>query len=157
MTRQRRIILDVLAGSKAHPTADEVYQAVRRQMPRISLATVYRNLDLLAGEGRIGRLRLGEGPARYDGHAGDHHHVRCVRCGRVDDVPAGFCDIRPAELDRSTGYELVDCRVEISGLCPACQRKEPTDQRSLSREQRDQRQATVDIPHEQGEDDRCET
>jgi len=123
MTRQRRIILEVLAGTDAHPTADEVYRAVRRRMPRISLATVYRNLDLLAGAGQIGKLRFGDGAALYDGHAGAHHHVRCVGCGRVADVPAGFCRIRPGKVAGATGFELLSCRVEISGLCPACREK----------------------------------
>ena len=120
MTRQRRIILDMLRADPSHPTADEVYRAVRKRLPRISLATVYRNLDLLDHDGLIERVRFDDGPAHYDGHLGPHHHVRCVMCGKLADVPPEFCRLQPCELDRSTGYELVSCHVEISGVCPRC-------------------------------------
>ncbi len=134
ITRQRRIILEVLRGSHGHLTADAVHESVRRRIPRISLATVYRNLDLLEACGEARRLRLGDGPARFDGHVEPHHHVRCVGCGRIADTPAGVCRVRSGELAESTGYELLDCRVEMSGLCPDCQAARTRRDRSESRE-----------------------
>ncbi len=122
MTRQRRLILEILRESESHPTADVLYESVRRRLPRISLATVYRNLDILEVSGDIRRLRLGDGPARFDGNVGRHHHVRCVGCGRIADASAGICRVRKSELAESTGYELLDCRVELIGLCPECKR-----------------------------------
>ncbi len=120
MTRPRRIILAVLHASEDHPTADVVYESVRRQIPRISLATIYRNLDRLVASGEARRIKLGDGPARFDGHVEPHHHVRCVQCGRIADAPASVCRVRAGKLQESTGYDLLDCRVEISGLCPDC-------------------------------------
>ena len=58
MTRQRRVILEALRGTTSHPTADEVYEMVRRRLPRISLGTVYRNLEILSGEGLVAKLEM---------------------------------------------------------------------------------------------------
>jgi len=158
MTRQRRIILDMLAASEVHPTADEVYRVVCRRLPRISLATVYRNLDLLAGEGLIERFHFADGPAYFDAHPGPHHHVRCVGCGQVADVPADFCRIRPGELDRSTGYQLVSCQVEIAGLCPTCRTNRRGDAETRGRgegeERRGEGEKTGTVTRRHGEQNR---
>ena len=84
MTRQRRVILQELQKVTTHPTADQVYDMVRKKLPRISLATVYRNLDLLAQDGLISKLD-GGAQLRFDGNPADHYHIRCTRCQRVDD------------------------------------------------------------------------
>ena len=83
MTPQRRVILELLTAQRWHPTADELFHAVRRRLPRISLATVYRNLDLLAQTGHVLRLDPPEGPRRFDGFTEGHTHARCSRCGRT--------------------------------------------------------------------------
>lgn len=120
MTRHRRAILEALEESKQHPTADEVYHRVRRQMPRISLGTVYRNLDLLAERGVIARLAPGEdGRRRYDANSEPHTHARCLRCGKMEDVgEAGGLDWR--RLKNATDFHITGCRIELSGLCPEC-------------------------------------
>ncbi|WP_246325180.1 Fur family transcriptional regulator [Dissulfurirhabdus thermomarina] len=121
MTRQRAVILEELRGVTTHPTADEVYEMVRKRIPRISLATVYRNLELMAREGLIQRLDVAGGPKRYDGDPGLHYHVRCVRCGRVDDVHGiPPVDLPQARLEQVTGYRLLAHRLEFRGVCPAC-------------------------------------
>ena len=85
-TPQRRVILEELQKTSSHPTAAELYAKVRRRLPRISLGTVYRNLDLLAEMGKIQKLDLAGGETRFDGNPEPHCHMRCVRCGRVDDL-----------------------------------------------------------------------
>ncbi len=86
MTKQRSVILNELRRSDLHPTADEIYQAVRKKLPRISLGTVYRNLDMLAREGLIHRIHQAGSQMRFDAHAGDHIHIRCAYCGRIHDI-----------------------------------------------------------------------
>jgi len=86
MTPSRRAILDGISGAACHPTADEVYEMVRRALPRVSLGTVYRNLELLTRHGLIRTLADGRGQRHYDAVLEDHCHVRCEACGRVDDV-----------------------------------------------------------------------
>jgi len=125
MTVQRRVILDALARRSWHPTGDEVYRVVRRRLPRISLGTVYRNLDLLSRAGMIRPLDLAERRRRFDGSLEPHYHVRCLSCGRVDDVPAGLVpDMAPTRA-AARGYRVTGYHVELVGHCPHCQRREP--------------------------------
>lgn len=119
MTRQRAVILEMLRGVVTHPTADELYAMVREKMPRISLGTVYRNLELLAASGEILRLGRAGHQRRFDGNNAPHQHVRCRACGSVADVmqPASA----PAPADVSVpGYVIDAVEVEFVGLCDAC-------------------------------------
>ena len=121
MTRQRTVILEELA-SAGHPTASEIYDAVRRRLPRISLGTVYRNLDVLAQQGMIRRLALSGSAARFDATRGNHYHVRCVFCDRVEDVsPQPFPGMEAA-VRKATDYEVTGVRFECFGVCPECRR-----------------------------------
>ena len=123
MTRQRRVILEELRALRSHPSADELYEIVRRRLPRISLGTVYRNLDLLAREGAVLRLEQPCGGRRFDGDTRKHYHVRCSCCGKVDDI---FVE-PPAKLHelagKACGYEIENHRLEFTGICPRCRRK----------------------------------
>jgi len=123
MTRQRRVILEELKAVSSHPCAAEVYEKVRRRLPRISLGTVYRNLELLSDAGMIQRLDIESGRRRYDGRTGSHYHLRCMRCGRVEDVPLEpVADIESA-VGQLSGYEISGHHLEFFGLCPDCRAK----------------------------------
>jgi Fur family ferric uptake transcriptional regulator len=119
MTRQRRLILSELQASKGHPTADDVYQAVRKTLPRISLGTVYRNLEVLAECGAVNRIEGGP-QRRYDADLEEHVHIRCRNCGRVDDVAVKEIPQAARLLEDAGGYEVLGYRIEYEGLCPAC-------------------------------------
>jgi Fur family ferric uptake transcriptional regulator len=125
ITKQRRIILEELRRFQTHPSADEIYASVRARLPHVSLGTVYRNLEILSRRGMIRKLEIGGQQMRFDGDLVKHQHIRCIRCGRIDDLPS---DSLPTECDRdileSTGYELVERRVEFLGICPACRDNE---------------------------------
>ncbi len=86
-SRQRQAIIDYLCSTKEHPTAETVYTHVREQYPKVSLGTVYRNLNLLAEEGEILRLTCGDGSDRFDGNPMPHYHFLCKECGCVSDLP----------------------------------------------------------------------
>jgi Fur family ferric uptake transcriptional regulator len=124
MTVQRRIILEEVRDLKSHPSADEVYVAVRRRLPDISMATVYRNLETLAEYGLIRRLWEVAAPRRYDGILEEHYHIVCDRCGRVDDVRLepvnGFLE----DARRVSDYDVRGYRLEFHGLCPNCRGEE---------------------------------
>ncbi len=124
MTRQRRIILDELRKTKDHPTADMLYQSVRRHLPRISLGTVYRNLEILAEAGMIRKLEFGGASRmRFDATVSRHSHIRCVACGRIDDFPLDP-DLNPEEYTAGiNGYEVLGYNLEFYGRCPACKAK----------------------------------
>lgn len=120
MTPQRRLILDELRGCMTHPTAKEVYDRVRVRMPRISLATVYRNLDSLSRQGIIGRMELGCAERRYDGDPHDHYHLCCVRCGRIADAPIERLRGLEDTLASASGYTVLGHWIEFRGICPDC-------------------------------------
>jgi Fur family ferric uptake transcriptional regulator len=123
MTRQRRIILEELKKLCSHPTADEVYDTVRRRMPRISLGTVYRNLEILSQWGLVQRLDLAGAPRRFDGSTRDHYHVRCVGCGELEDVPVEPLQDLEASVRTRTRFEIIGHRLNFIGLCPNCRRE----------------------------------
>jgi len=121
-TRQRQVIIETLRGLRTHPNADEVYRLVKRRLPRISLATVYRNLERLSEEGVIQKVYCA-GQRRFDGDPAAHCHVRCECCGRIDDIE---CQV-PVHLRKPfrhrTGYRITGHHFEFLGLCPRCQGK----------------------------------
>lgn len=124
MTKQRKLILEELRKLKTHPTADEIYEMVRRQMPRISLGTVYRNLDVLHRIGMIRKLDMAGNQAQFDGNMDNHHHMRCIRCGCLVDIEAAA--VRPPEVSVSgaSHLKITGYRLEFEGLCAHCRGSE---------------------------------
>jgi Fur family ferric uptake transcriptional regulator len=119
MTRQRQVILEELRKVDCHPTADELYLMVRSRLPRVSLGTVYRNLDVLFRNGEIQKLDAG-GQHRFDGDVRNHYHVRCQGCGRIDDVFGEALEALAMPRSSAHDYEITGYRLEFDGLCPAC-------------------------------------
>jgi Fur family ferric uptake transcriptional regulator len=138
MTAQRRIILKELRKIHTHPTAGEIYERVRKRLPRISLGTIYRNLEILSHIGMIQKLETAGTQKRFDGTVENHYHVRCIRCGRVDDVLANPAPCIDRFLAEISDYEILGHRIEFVGLCPEC-RKE-------GRPVREAEQPTIGIP-----------
>ncbi len=122
-TEQRRVLLEVLQSLKTHPTADELYVLVKQQLPRISLATVYRNLELMADQGLVRKVVLGDGPMRFDGTLEPHEHIRCVSCGQVADVAPVVSEDRYEAVEAETGFEVYGHQVAFFGLCPECRKR----------------------------------
>lgn len=120
MTRQRRVILEELRKVNTHPSADEIYELVRKRLPRISLGTVYRNLDVLSESGEIQKLELGCTLKRFDGIAENHYHIRCVHCDRVVDAPIDFGIEIDHKLKNATNFKIIGHKLEFIGICPAC-------------------------------------
>jgi len=132
-TRQREVVLAAVQTTMDHPTADWVFRQARRRLPRISLATVYRNLRALAAEGVIREIHTGSHPARFDGNTGRHYHIRCLGCGRVNDLPMSV-DVRfEEEAGRAMNYRVLGHQLEVQGLCPLCQGPGPNESDSHSR------------------------
>jgi Fur family ferric uptake transcriptional regulator len=119
-SHQREVILAELAKLRTHPTADELCQIVRRRLPRVSLATVYRNLEVLAEQGLIARLELSGQQWRFDGRKDPHSHIRCVTCGAVADLDLTPTPTPLPEVQRHTDYAVAGQHTEFAGLCPAC-------------------------------------
>jgi len=120
-SRQRDLILAAVRSTMDHPTAEWVFEQTRRRLPRISLGTVYRNLKRLADEGLIREVNVGGASARFDGNTGRHYHIRCLGCGRVNDLPLSVDTRLEEEAGRAVNYRILGHEVEVQGLCPLCQ------------------------------------
>jgi Fe2+ or Zn2+ uptake regulation protein len=138
VTRQRTVVLEELRKFTVHPTAEEIFRAVRKRLPRISLGTVYRNLEVLFDLGEVNKLEFGGSVIKFDADPGNHYHIRCevcdnadpgnhyhIRCevcDRVDNVP--FPQLTDVEdrVCRETEYRVIGHRLEFYGLCPECAR-----------------------------------
>jgi Fe2+ or Zn2+ uptake regulation protein len=123
-THQRTVILEEIRKVHTHPTADEVYEMVRKRLPRVSLGTVYRNLEILSTCGLIQKIGPVSSQMRFDGNARNHYHIRCIYCGRVEDAPIEMIDTIEQELRTASDYTILGHRLEFIGVCPACREKE---------------------------------
>ena len=122
MTNQREMILRELKKSKGHLTADELYERVKKYMPRISLATVYRNLEILSDVKMIQKLEISGRQKRFDSELEDHDHIYCIGCQRIDNLDIGE-GIVELPVGDAHGYTITGRRLEVTGLCPKCQEK----------------------------------
>jgi Fe2+ or Zn2+ uptake regulation protein len=123
MTPQRKVVLEELRRLDSHPSADEIYEAVRKRIPRISLGTVYRNLEILTELGEIQKLELAGTMNRFDWDTNKHYHIRCVECGKIENAPLAPLNQIEDELYGSTVFDIIGHRLEFVGLCPACSKK----------------------------------
>lgn len=123
MTNQREVILRELRSSKKHLTADELYERVKKDMPRISLATVYRNLEILSEAGMIQKLEISGRQKRFDYDTQIHDHIYCVQCHRVDNLELEHKSLDNGILEKISDYEVTGYRLEFAGICPECKKK----------------------------------
>jgi len=120
MTRQRKVILEELKKVTTHPTADEVYEMVRKTLPRISLGTVYRNLETLTEFGLIQKIEVGTSQKRFDGDIDRHFHVKCVSCEKVFDLPQNQVKEPAFQKDVVEGVQIVNYSLHFTGICDTC-------------------------------------
>lgn len=123
MTRQKRVIMDVLRNTKSHPTADWIYEQAKRHIPDLSLGTVYRNLNLLKEMGEILELNYGSTYSRYDGNPANHYHFQCEKCGCVYDLELPLQVSLEREAQAKSGHVVKSHRLEFYGLCRECAEK----------------------------------
>jgi Fe2+ or Zn2+ uptake regulation protein len=119
ITPQRQSIFRALHESTVHPTAEAVYDAVRTEMPSISLRTVYQTLNDLAAMGEIHAIDLGTGSARFDPTIDPHHHLVCDGCGRVQDVEVELPGVTAPDA-AAFGFTVRATEVVFRGLCRDC-------------------------------------
>lgn len=121
-TRQRAAVFAYLISVDTHPTAEQVYKAVRRTVPRISLATVYKALEALVRARLVFKVPSTEGPTRYDGNGTEHYHLRCLDTGEVRDLPMAYDPALPEKIApdlvarlRRQGFRITGHRLELIG------------------------------------------
>lgn len=120
-SRQREFIKENLRHRYDHPTAEMVFADTRKAYPRVSLATVYRNLGLLSDLGEIRHLVFPGGPDRYDGNTAPHDHFLCRECGAIIDLDkAPGHPVMMRQVAKKFNGVIEDCNVNFLGLCPTC-------------------------------------
>jgi Fur family peroxide stress response transcriptional regulator len=120
LTHQRRVIFESLVGRKDHPTADQIYDAVREQLPQISRMTVYRVLDLFVDLGVISKVCHPGVAIRFDPTTEAHHHLICLRCNKLYDLenPETY-KVRLPDTGKM-GFEVRDYAIQFRGVCKEC-------------------------------------
>lgn len=126
MTQQREIILNELKKFPGHPTADELYDKVKKKLSRISLATVYRNLEILTEAGQVSKIEISGRQKRFDSELHHHDHVFCLNCHRVDNIHLKKNSRDALKPKNLCGYSIEGFRVEFRGTCPDCLNKKTT-------------------------------
>lgn len=120
LTEQRVAVYEYLETVDHHPTTEEVFFAVKQKLPKISLATVYKNLEALADCGAITKLTYGDAAARYDIRTDHHYHTRCLACGKLSDLDAEAGDEFLAQIKPKSDFTVKDYRLELLGFCAEC-------------------------------------
>lgn len=121
-TKQRKIVYNVVMSRCDHPTADMIYESVRKIDKKISKGTVYRNLNLLSDMGKITHVEV-PGGDRFDSTLGPHYHVHCIRCGNVEDVNLKYNYNKDKKIEEESGFYIKGHKLIFEGLCPMCQNK----------------------------------
>ena len=119
-TKQKEAVLKILRNTKAHPTANQIYDDVRQDIPDISKGTVYRNLQVLAEDGAISVLNIHGTQSWYEIKQEGHYHFRCEKCGRVFDLDEPVDKDFDEKISRKTGFSVSYHQTEFRGLCKDC-------------------------------------
>lgn len=117
-TKQKAVVFQVVKGSHDHPTAEVVYDRAKREIPTISLGTVYRILKKLAKEGRIKEIIIDK-QSHFDPNTEFHHHFICRKCGKIKDIKTPICRYTCSQLEKK-GYIVEEIEYKFYGLCNKC-------------------------------------
>ncbi len=120
VTYQRIKIFESLNQIDTHPTAEEIYQIVKKEYPSISLATVYKTLETFAENDLISKVTPLHDLARYDGNTSPHHHLVCIKCKRIIDVHGEKLNDIKIPKSAKNGFQLLGYRIQFEGICNNC-------------------------------------
>ena len=129
ITPQRIAIIKYVIDTQSHPSAEGIHKIIQKKYPMVSLATVYKTLDLLRKMSMIQELGFANGSARYEANVGKHINIVCVRCGRIEDVDEHSLSGLESKVAEKSKYEIFSRRFELYGHCNECKRKKDTQTR----------------------------
>lgn len=121
VTHQRQVLYEVMQTMYGHPSLEEVYSRVRRRIPSISLATVYKNIRLFLDSGILREVSLHHGSLRVEMNRRAHHHLVCTQCKSISDIDESQLGLLPERTKLSGGFLVERYSVDVLGICPACQ------------------------------------
>ena len=118
-SKQRDLILNIVKDTRTHPTADYVYENARKELPNVSLGTIYRNLGQLVENNQLKSLNI-DGTIHYDAFLDDHQHFQCKSCNRVFDIELNTKDF-VSKVESNTNHIIDGCQIHLVGICNDCQ------------------------------------
>jgi len=126
VSRQREQILETFMKARSHLTIDDLYNAVRKKNPRIGLATVYRTMRVICNCGLAREVDFGDGVRRFEHkyQCQHHHHLVCIKCGRVIEVTSGKIESLQKKLAKQHNFAPTRDTMKIFGLCSKCKNKQ---------------------------------
>lgn len=126
-SKQRELIFNRVKNFPTHPTADEVYTALKKDNPALSLGTVYRNLNLLAKRGELIKIHIDNSKERFDARTEAHCHLLCTECGKVYDID----DSAPGEIEQRIleryGHIVTEVSLNFKGICRSCAKRNASE------------------------------
>jgi len=120
MTKQRKTVLEKLKNTRSHPTASELYWEVRKEIPQVSLGTIYRNLNVLTELGEIQEININNKVKRYDGNPEKHYHFFCQDCGRVYDLDGDYQKDLDKKFEKNNQHKITHHFLDFYGTCRNC-------------------------------------
>ncbi|GAA0104892.1 transcriptional repressor [Paraclostridium sordellii] len=122
-SKQRELILNAVRDNTVHPTADYIYDYLKKDNPNLSLGTVYRNLSQLVNHGFIQKVSIPGFPDRFDGNISEHNHMICEICGNIQDIQCDTLRNIPNVISDELDLEITSCNVILQGICKNCKNK----------------------------------
>jgi Fe2+ or Zn2+ uptake regulation protein len=123
-SRQRNRILELIQHTNVHPTAEWIYAQLKKEMPQLSLGTVYRNLNVLAEQGMVQKLPFEGGFDRFEGNLRPHCHLICEGCGSVEDFEMPRNKELDKKIEKKSPFKVTGHRIDFFGLCEKCQKRQ---------------------------------
>ncbi len=123
-SKQRERILELLRQTDTHPTADWIYNHLKKEYPKLSLGNVYRNLNILVEQGLIRELNFGSTFDRYDARTDEHYHFICQKCGNIYDLEIPYDSKLDRQVEEMIGGKVRFHQTEFYGVCKSCLEKE---------------------------------
>jgi Fur family peroxide stress response transcriptional regulator len=122
-SKQRNCILELLRSTDSHPTADFLYEGIKKEFPRLSLGTIYRNLSILIDQGLVKKIHFGSTFDRFEANTEPHYHLICESCGKILDFMMSSYDDLNKQAKRKTNFTIRYHKVEFFGICEDCKIK----------------------------------
>jgi len=122
-SRQRNRILELLRSTGSHPTADWLYERLKKEFPNLSLGTVYRNLSFLIEQGDVKKIHFGSTFDRFEANVHPHYHLICESCGKILDFEMPIYHDLNEQAKQLTNFKISHHKLEFFGLCQECKEK----------------------------------
>ncbi len=121
-SKQRDALINILQNTKTHPSAEWLYNEVKKEFPNVSLATIYRNLNLLLANNQIVRLDIGSGTEHYDACCNSHYHLVCEECNSITDITLPLLDDLEKNAEELNNITIKNHSLLFYGVCQNCKK-----------------------------------